>query len=125
MSSSIKKLTSAECTTWVHPDIVPLFRDVDDALSGIVERGRTAHQLLQNALTASRAEAERQQNEDTRKISAWAAIGIVPTIIAGFFGMNLGGIPLGSHPLGFAIVSGLTLASCLGLYRLFKRSGWL
>ena len=125
MSSSIKKLTSAECTTWVHPDIVPLFRDVDDALSGIVERGRTAHQLLQNALTASRAETERQQNEDTRKISAWAAIGIVPTIIAGFFGMNLGGIPLGSHPLGFAIVSALTLASCLGLYRLFKRSGWL
>ena len=45
----------------------------------------------------------RQQNEDTRKISAWAAIGIVPTIVAGLFGMNLGGIPLADHWLGFAV----------------------
>ena len=58
MSASVKKLTSTECMPWVHPEIVPLFRDVDDALSEIVERGRTVHQLLQNALTASRAEAE-------------------------------------------------------------------
>jgi magnesium transporter len=125
MSASVKKLTSAECMAWVHPDIVPLFRDVDDALSEIVERGRTVHQLLQNALTASRAEAERQQNEDTRKISAWAAIGIVPTIVAGFFGMNLGGIPLASHPLGFVTVCVLTLGACFGLWRLFKHTGWL
>lgn len=125
MSSSVKKLTSAECMTWVHPEIVPLFRDVDDTLSGIVERGRVVHALLQNALTASRAEADRQQNEDTRKISAWAAIGIVPTIVAGFFGMNLGGIPLAEHRIGFALVCALTLLSCLGLYRLFKHTGWL
>jgi magnesium transporter len=125
MSASLKKLTSAECMTWVHPEIVPLFRDVDDALSDIVERGRTVHQLLQNALQASRAEAERQQNEDTRKISAWAAIGIVPTIVAGLFGMNLGGIPLAEHWTGFAVVSGLTLLICLGLYKQFKKTGWL
>jgi magnesium transporter len=125
MSASVKKLTSAECMTWVHPEIVPLFRDVDDALSGIVERGRTVHALLQNALTASRAEADRQQNEDTRKISAWAAIGIVPTIVAGFFGMNLSGIPLAERPIGFAVVCALTLATCFGLYRLFKHTGWL
>ena len=98
MSASVKRLTSPECMAWVHPDIVPLFRDVDDALSEIVERGRTVHQLLQNALTASRAEADRQQNEDTRRISAWVAIGVVPTIIAGLFGMNLGGIPRPSTP---------------------------
>jgi magnesium transporter len=125
MSASLKKLTSAECMTWVHPEIVPLFRDVDDALSDIVERGRTVHQLLQNALQASRAEAERQQSEDTRKISAWAAIGILPTIIAGLFGMNLGGIPLADHWTGFAVVSGLTLLVCVLLYKQFKKTGWL
>ena len=53
MSASLKRLTSIECMPWVHPDIVPLFRDVDDALSEIVERGRTVHQLLNNALAAS------------------------------------------------------------------------
>jgi magnesium transporter len=125
MSSAVKKLTSVECTAWVRPEIVPLFRDVDDALSEIVERGRTVHQLLQNALTASRAEAERQQNADTRKISAWAAIGIVPTIVAGLFGMNLGGIPFERHWVGFGLVSALTLGVCVLLYRRFKRIDWL
>ena len=89
---------------WVHPEIVPLFRDVDDALSEIVERGRTVHQLLNNALTASRTEASLRQNEDTRRISAWVAIGVIPTVIAGLFGMNLGGIPGGDHVLGFVVV---------------------
>jgi magnesium transporter len=125
MSASVKKLTSMECVPWVHPEIVPLFRDVDDALSDIVERGRTVHQLLQNALMASKAEAERQQNEDTRKISAWAAIGIVPTIVAGLFGMNLGGIPLADHWTGFAVVSCVTFLICFGLYKQFKKTGWL
>jgi len=125
MSASVKRLTSPECAAWVHRDIVPLFRDVDDALSEIVERGRTAHQLLQNALTASRAQADRQQNEDTRRISAWVAIGVVPTIIAGLFGMNLGGIPGSDHLLGFGIVSAITLGICLYLYLRFKKADWL
>jgi magnesium transporter len=125
LSTSVKKLTSVECIPWVHPEIVPLFRDVDDVLSDVVERGRTAHQLLQSALTASRTEASMQQNEDMRKITAWVAIGVIPTIIAGLFGMNLGGIPGHSHVLGFTIVCVATLLVCYGLYRKFKQTDWL
>jgi magnesium transporter len=125
MSASVKKLTSVECIPWVHPDIVPLFRDVDDVLSDVVERGRTAHQLLQNALTASRTEASLQQNEDMRRITAWVAIGVIPTIVAGLFGMNLGGIPGADHVLGFTIVCALTLLVCVLLYRRFKQTDWL
>ena len=125
MSASVKRLTSMECNPWVHPEIVPLFRDVDDALSEIVERGRTVHQLLNNALTASRTEASLRQNEDTRRISAWVAIGVIPTVIAGLFGMNLGGIPGGAHGLGFVIVVLLNILLCVTLYRRFKATGWL
>ena len=117
MSASVKRLTSMECNPWVHPEIVPLFRDVDDALSEIVERGRTVHQLLNNTLTASRTEASLRQNEDTRRISAWVAIGVIPTVIAGLFGMNLGGIPGGAHGLGFVIVVLLNILLCVTLYR--------
>jgi magnesium transporter len=125
MSAAVKQLTTPECMPWLDPAIAPRFRDVDDVLSTVVERGRSLHELLQNVLGASRAEGERQQNEDTRKISAWAAIGIVPTIVAGFFGMNLGGIPLAEHRFGFAIVCAVTLSVSLALYRLFKSAGWL
>ena len=102
------------------PTSCPLFRDVDDALSEIVERGRTVHQLLNNALAASMTQASLRQNEDTRRISAWVAIGVVPTIVAGLFGMNLGGIPGAEHGLGFAIVTVLTLLVCVTLYKKFR-----
>jgi magnesium transporter len=125
LSSAVRQLTSTECMPWLDPEAVPLYRDVDDVLSTVVERGRTTHAQLQSVLAASRAEAERRQNEDTRKISAWAAIGILPTIVAGFFGMNLGGIPLAEHRFGFAAVCVVTLLACVLLYRLFKRSRWL
>ena len=76
-------------------------------------------------LAASRADAERRQNEDTRKISAWAAIGIVPTIVAGFFGMNRGGIPLAEHRFGFVAVCAVTLLACVFSTASSKHSGWL
>ena len=39
--------------------------------------------------------------------------------------MNLGGIPGQDHLLGFGIVTVLTLAVCVYLYRRFKRADWL
>ena len=125
LSAAMKRLTGPECGRWVHPEIVPLFRDVDEALSEIVERGRAVHELLNNALAASNTQAAMRQNEDTRRISAWVAIGVIPTVIAGLFGMNLGGIPGGDDGLGFAAVTVLTLLVCVLLYRRFKHADWL
>jgi magnesium transporter len=125
LSTAVKELTGPECRLWVHPEIVPLFRDVDDALSETVERARTAHQLLNNALAASTTQASLRQNEDTRRISAWVAIGVIPTVIAGLFGMNLGGIPGADHAIGFAAVCVLTLLTCVWLYRRFRKADWL
>jgi magnesium transporter len=66
-----------------------------------------------------------QQNEDMRRITAWVAIGVIPTIVAGLFGMNLGGIPGADHVLGFSIVCAATLLVCYLLYRRFKQTDWL
>lgn len=125
LAPAVKRLAGPECIPWVDPDIVPLFRDVDEALAEIVERGRTLHALLTNALSASNTQASISQNEDVRRISAWVAIGVVPTVIAGLFGMNLGGIPGGDHVLGFVAVTALVLLVCVWLYRRFKADGWL
>lgn len=125
LSASMKRLTGPECLRWVNPQIVPLFRDVDEALSEIVERGRAVQQLLTNALAASNTQAAMRQNEDTRRISAWVAIGVIPTVVAGLFGMNLGGIPGHDHVLGFLVVCALTLMLCLWMYRRFRAADWL
>jgi magnesium transporter len=109
----------------IPPELEPLFDDVRDAVSDIVADTRAAHSLLDNALIASTTQVSLMQNEDTRKISAWAAIGVLPTVIAGLFGMNLDGIPFAGTAAGFGIVTGLSLLASFGLYRKFRSSGWL
>jgi magnesium transporter len=121
----VRRLTGPECRQWVDREIVPLFRDVDEALSMIIERGRTLHSLLTNALAASNTQAAMRQNEDTRRISAWVAIGVIPTVVGGLFGMNLGGIPGGDSVLGFAVVTVIIGLLCLWMYRRFKQADWL
>lgn len=125
MSAAVKLLVSHECRIWVDRQIVPLFQDIDEALADVVERARGVRDLLDNTLSASNTQAAIQQNEDTRRISAWVAIGVIPTVVAGLFGMNLGGIPGHDNVLGFALVTAFTVAISLWLYRRFKAADWL
>ncbi len=66
-----------------------------------------------------------RQNEDMRKISAWVAIGVVPTMVAGIYGMNFEHMPELKWRLGYPAVLVLILTICLYLYWRFKRAGWL
>jgi magnesium transporter len=60
-----------------------------------------------------------------RKISAWAAIALVPTAIAGIYGMNFENMPELGWKYGYFLVVGLIATACFVLYRPFRRNGWL
>jgi magnesium transporter len=60
-----------------------------------------------------------------RQISAWVAIAAVPTMLAGIYGMNFDHMPELHWRYGYPMVLTLMAVACLGLYRAFKRSGWL
>jgi magnesium transporter len=66
-----------------------------------------------------------QQNDQTKKISAWAAIVIVPTLIAGIYGMNFEYMPELQWRYGYLLAIFLMALTAFILYLLFKRSGWL
>jgi magnesium transporter len=66
-----------------------------------------------------------QQNNDMRKISAWVAIAAVPTMVAGIYGMNFDNMPELHWHYGYFMVLGVMAVLCIGLYRAFRRSGWL
>ena len=53
-----------------------------------------------------------RQNEDMRKISAWVAIGAVPTIVGGIYGMNFEHMPELDSPAGYPIVLIATVVAC-------------
>jgi magnesium transporter len=82
-------------------------------------------ELLRDMLSAHLAQVSVRQNEDMRKISAWAAMITVPTLIAGIYGMNFQHMPELAWTVGYPLVLGLMAGICAVLYRAFRRSGWL
>jgi magnesium transporter len=101
------------------------FRDVEDHLARVSTRIENFRQLLDSALEANLTQVSMRQNEDMRKISAWVAIAVVPTMIAGIYGMNFEHMPELEWRLGYPAVLVLIVSVCLFLYWRFKRAGWL
>ena len=69
------------------------FRDVDDHLVTVTERVAGFDELLTTLVDAVLAKITMRQNNDMRKITAYAAIISVPTMIAGIYGMNFDYMP--------------------------------
>ncbi len=103
----------------------PYFRDVGDHLARVSDTIDALDLLLSTAFDAHLAQISVQQNNDMRKISAGAALVVVPTMIAGVYGMNFELVPSNDWDYGFAFAVVLMIASTGVLLRLFKRSGWL
>jgi magnesium transporter len=101
------------------------FRDVLDHLLRVHDQVDNHNELLTSALTAHLALLGKQQNEEVRKISAWAAVIAIPTMIAGFYGMNFDHMPELHWFFGYPAIMGVMVgASGLAYYRL-RKNGWL
>ncbi len=103
----------------------PYFRDVADHAKLVHERTTNFRELLEGALQANVALIGLQENRDQRKISAWAAIALVPTIIGGIWGMNVEALPFQHWFLGFPLILLIMVAVSGYLYWRLHRNGWL
>ncbi|MER6714248.1 MULTISPECIES: magnesium and cobalt transport protein CorA [unclassified Streptomyces] len=103
----------------------PFFRDVSDHLTRVNESVDGLDRLVSDILSAHLAQMSVRQNDDMRKISAWAAMAAIPTMLAGIYGMNFDHMPelrwVWSYP---ALIALMALLEVL-VFRLFKRRGWL
>jgi magnesium transporter len=109
----------------VPDDMRSYFGDVLDHAIRVRDQVSSLDELLSSILQASLARTSLADNEDTRKISAWAGIVAVPTAIAGIYGMNFQHMPELSWRYGYPLVLVAILSICVLLYRGFKRNGWL
>ncbi|MBB4716327.1 magnesium/cobalt transporter CorA [Streptomyces luteogriseus] len=103
----------------------PFFRDVSDHLTRVNDSVENLDRLVSDILSAHLAQMSVRQNDDMRKISAWAAMAAIPTMLAGIYGMNFEHMPelrwVWSYPALIALMAVLELM----VFRLFKRRGWL
>ncbi|MFD5588609.1 magnesium and cobalt transport protein CorA [Streptomyces sp. NPDC058733] len=109
----------------IDPDIQKYFRDVADHLARVQEQVVGFDELLNSILQANLAQASVAQNEDMRKITSWAAIIAVPTMVCGVYGMNFQYMPELHWRYGYPVIMAITGVICLGIHRTLKRNGWL
>jgi magnesium transporter len=123
----------------VHEEMRRYLRDVADHNLQASDRVDGFSQILRDMLTVNATLVAQKQNEEMRalteashaqgievkKISAWAAILFAPTLIGTAYGMNFASMPGLDSPHGFTMAMALMVATCLGLYVVFKRRDWL
>nr|WP_243766814.1 magnesium and cobalt transport protein CorA [Streptomyces sp. GC420] len=112
-------------TSLVDSGMQPYFRDVVDHLARTAEQITAFDSLVDSILQAHLAQVTVAQNEDMRKITAWAAVVAVPTMVCGLYGMNFEHMPELHWTFGYPLVLGVIAAACFTIHRVFRRNGWL
>jgi magnesium transporter len=105
--------------------LAPYFRDVMDHVIRVVELADNVRDLLTSLLEVRVAQAANRLNEAMKSMTAWAGIVLVPTLIAGIYGMNFDHMPELSWQLGYPMAIGVMAGSAIALYVYFKKRGWL
>ena len=109
----------------VSEDAAPFFRDVADHLARVSDALDALDNQLSSVFDANLSRIGVQQNDDMRRMSAWAGIFAVITVFAGIYGMNFKNMPELRWSLGYPFAVVLMIVCSLVLYRKFKKSGWL
>jgi magnesium transporter len=118
---------------------LPLWPDVARRIKRLRYRAELLRSHLQNAVTlhstmltleqndATRriADASYAQGEQSKRISAWAAIIFAPTLIASMYGMNFRHMPELEWIVGYPMAVALMLGVSLTLWLVFRTRRWL
>ena len=112
-----------------YPDISPrlneYLRDVSDHAKRVEESITNQRELLTGILQANLAVISLQQNDVVKKISGWAAVIAVPTLIASIYGMNFEHMPELKWQYGYPTALLVMFAVGFTLKRVLRRAGWL
>ena len=79
----------------------------------------------QNEEMKNLAEASNAQNEEVKKISAWAAILFAPTLIGTIYGMNFDHMPELGWAHGYPLALFLMALTSATLYAVFNCATWI
>jgi len=108
----------------VGDDLMPYYQDVYDQVLRAAEWTDSLRDLMTSILETNLAIQGNRLNIITKKVTGWAAIIAVPTLVTGYFGMNVPYPGFGAKA-GFAAAVAIIVVAGLVLYLIFKRQDWL
>jgi magnesium transporter len=103
----------------------PYYRDVTDHVIRVMEFSDHLRELLTTALEAHLSEVSNRLNQVMKQLTSWAAIILVPTLIAGIYGMNFRHMPELNWVVGYPLALALMAVSAFVLFRVFRKRGWI
>lgn len=106
------------------PEMMPYLQDVYDHVLRATEWTESLRDLVTTILETNINLQGNRMNLIMKKVTSWAAIIAVPTLITGFYGQNVP-FPGFSNEWGFWVSTGLVIAAPVALFTAFKKNDWL
>lgn len=123
MRETVSTLMRREHTA-VAEQLYPYYQDVYDHILRVSESTDALRDLVGTIVETNLSLRDYRQNQVMKKVTSWAAIVAVPTLITGFYGMNVP-YPGFGREWGVITSSALMVILSAALYVLFRRRDWL
>jgi len=123
MRETVSTLMRREHTA-VSEQLYPYYQDVYDHILRVSESTDALRDLVSTIVETNLSLRDYRQNQVMKKVTSWAAIIAVPTLITGFYGMN---VPYPGYGREWGVVVSVVLMLILssGLFVLFRKRDWL
>ena len=110
---------------YIHDEAIPYYRDVYDHLIRITDMIETYRELVTSSMEAYLSVISNNLNVVVKRLTAITVILMVPTLIAGIYGMNFEHIPELRATFGFYEALGLMIAAAAGLFAYLHWKKWI
>jgi magnesium transporter len=109
----------------ISKEVRRYLRDVADHQSEAADQISAYDEMLNSLAHAAEARVGMQQNNDMRKMAAWAGILAFPTMVAAIYGMNFHFMPELNWTWSYPVLMAVMTTACLALYWGFRKRHWL
>jgi magnesium transporter len=100
------------------------FRDVHDHLARLKQSIDNLRDMVSTAISVNLSLITLQENEDVKRLAAYASLIAVPTLIAGIYGMNFDYMPELRSVWGYPIAIAVMVAIDVYMAYRFRKAKW-
>jgi magnesium transporter len=106
-------------------EVVPVIHDLMDHFDRLRNVCDDEKELLQEVLDLFQTRIANDLNTFAKQVTAWGAIIVTATLVAGIYGMNFANMPELDWRYGYPLALGMMVVIGIFLAVYFKRRGWL
>ena len=108
----------------VTEELTPSYQAIHDRVVGVIDDVDSLREIASTILEIEVSLRDHRQNLLMKQVTSWAAIIAIPTLVTGYFGMNVP-YPGFGETAGVVMSTGIMVVACIVLYHLFRRNDWL